>query len=152
VIGPTFCTDGRMSILKFDETEKTIIRYLARNFDKGETWTDERKFPGVKEVGIDRIYEIRSRFIGLGWLYWVREDSAFSSSLKVDPVILEVAHELDNPELPNYWETTTAWFFSKPWSVPLVAIVVLLPILVQWVQWGIALYGWATGQEVAPKE
>jgi hypothetical protein len=129
-----------MDAIKLDEQEKTIIRFLAEHFDKGTLYCDERRFPGVKESGIERVTQIRNRFVGLGWLYWVRENSAYSSSLKVDPVILEIAHLIDNPPLPNYWESFTGWFFSKPWSVPLALVVVLAPILWQWGQWGYELW------------
>lgn len=45
-----------------------------------------------------------------------------------------ILRRIDNPPLPGYWSETIKWFRSKLWSVPIIAVVVLVPIIVGWVQ------------------
>jgi hypothetical protein len=126
-----------------NEWEVETLRQMAKLFREGEQFLRFDDFKCSGELDPDAVKNIADRFRNLKLTTY-----ASNARVKIEPAVLEAVHLLDNPPLPNYWESFTAWFFSKPWSVPLVAIVVLLPILVQWVQWAIALLGWLMGQEV----
>lgn len=58
-----------MSVVKLDDYEKEIVRYLAAEFNNGNTSTYEDNWPRRQEMG-ERPFQIRKRFTGLGWLYW----------------------------------------------------------------------------------
>ena len=62
------------------------------------------------------------------------DDGIFASDFVVTKRIHELARELDNPPPKDYWKGVGAWFRSKPWSIPVLLVVVGIPLAVQWVE------------------
>jgi hypothetical protein len=132
-----------MSIVTLDDYEKEIVRHLAKQFNEGTLNAYEASWPRAKENG-QRAFQIRNRFVGLGWLYWDESETGLPQSLrhrfgggrslKIDPTILEVVHYLDNPPPPDHWQNLTVWFRSKWWSLPVLLIAFGVPALWSWVQ------------------
>jgi hypothetical protein len=51
---------------------------------------------------------------------------------EIDPRILEVVHQIDNPPSPppkDYWKETEIWFKSKWWSVPVFILLSTIAVL-----------------------
>ncbi|NQU23998.1 MAG: hypothetical protein HQ567_22170 [Candidatus Nealsonbacteria bacterium] len=54
-------------------------------------------------------------------------------SFSVASGILDVVHQLDHPPPKDYWKKSITWFRSKPWSIPVLVLAVVLPALVGYV-------------------
>lgn len=47
---------------------------------------------------------------------------------------LAALHHVNNPPQRDLWEEWTRWLRSKWWSLPLFALVVLIPLIQSWIQ------------------
>jgi hypothetical protein len=55
----------------------------------------------------------------------------------------------------NYWQKFSEKWFSHWWSIPLTALVVLAPIVAQYIMWGYNVYLWSKGKpasQTAPQD
>lgn len=75
------------------------------------------------------ILQTVQRFRRYGLIEW-----ATNVTIRMLPNLLEAADKLDNPSRNDYWASIVAWFRSRWWSVPSVAVVVCIPLLFQWVE------------------
>ncbi|MGL4943779.1 MAG: hypothetical protein ACRC46_11385 [Thermoguttaceae bacterium] len=54
---------------------------------------------------------------------------------KILPSVLELAKNIKNlpprdyPPPRDYWKEVTVWFRAKPWSLPIIGFVVIIPVL-----------------------
>ena len=64
-----------------------------------------------------------------GFLDWDTSDS-----FTINPVILDVVDQIDNPPPRDYWQEWTAWFRGRKWSLPVLIGVIGLSALIQWIE------------------
>ena len=111
----------------YSEIDQRIIRFLAT---KHPERSGDFFFESVtSELGMTKtdVLVVLRRLAQHGLL-----EEVASGQMRVLPQLMDEVQKLDHPPLKDYWKEIVAWFRSKPWSVPLVAIGVLIPILIQW--------------------
>ena len=123
-------TDGnrRMAKIPLTEYEVELVRFCAKRYlDKGEI-LGYVEFPRYQELGSEQIVEIHTRFERFGLM------AGFSSNgVRILPAVLDLVEQWDNPPLPDYRDRLTKWFWSKPWSIAVYALIIGLPALLGWV-------------------
>lgn len=66
------------------------------------------------------------------------------NNFSIEKSIFVVRHAIENPPLPNHWKDLIDWWFSKRWSLPVTALVVVLPLVAQWVEMLKTVAEWVT--------
>lgn len=128
-----------MNEIHLSDAEIDVARFLAQHFrEKGKfDYVAYSDFPNYEELGEQQAANIAQRFKSFGWV-----GSVAAGTFKVEPAILDIAYQLDNPPPKDYWKRTVTWFRSNRWSVPFVLILIVLPLLVQWVEMIKTLLRW----------
>ena len=125
---------------EFSEHEEEILRFLKKQYDeqpKGRV--SFHRLPRYEDVGCRGIEKICKRFYGLGILEPTNNPNV--AYIIIDGVRQHL-DRLDHPLPKDYWKRLFIWFRSKPWSIPVLVLAIVLPLLVQWVGMIKALLQW----------
>ena len=111
----------------WNDDEKELFRFLAKHFDEKGKIVEFSEFPRFDKVKKSGVVRETTRLYRYGLL------SDYGPTGYIIPhALLEVAYELDHPPRKDYRKVIPDWFFSKPWSIPVLVIAVVLPALYQW--------------------
>jgi hypothetical protein len=126
----------------FDDYEKELVRFFAQRYLAHQEFISHAEFPRYEEVGKQKVLDARRRIREAGLIEGMHTEGIIDTGLidlidrsriKVLPTCLELVHAWDNPPMPDYWDKMTKWFWSKPWSVVVFLVVVVLPALVGYI-------------------
>ena len=126
-----------MAPIEISEKEKQFILMLADRFLQGVKHVQSKDFPVPPNSDPSVASNLGRRYANLGILKCIGEPL-----YEIQDKVVEYAHQLNNPPLKDYWADIANWFRSKPWSVPVLLVLVCLPLLVQWVQMILYLLNW----------
>jgi hypothetical protein len=116
--------------VSFDERDQELIALLGNHFDRsGNLEIDVMTLPQYGEWGAEDLRRRIDRFKGFQMIEHLANDH-----LRVLPNLLDVAQQFKSPLQQDYWKKCENWFRSRWWSLPMFAIVVLLPLIVQWIE------------------
>jgi len=126
-----------------DDYEKEVVRFLAEKCD--DEWGEwdvvhMKEFPRFKEVGKDRVQTVTKGLLKRGLL--TRRASLLEDGLYISCDVHDLVLLLANPPPADYWKSVITWFRSRWWSIPVLVIAVLLPLMVQWVEMIKTLLRW----------
>ncbi len=115
-----------------DDYEKELVRWLAQKYlDHEGGMISVADFPRYQEVGRERAFDARERLTNAGLI-----EGVASWEIEVLPACVELVRQWDNPPpepLPDYRDKLSKWFWSKPWSVPVLVVLVGLLAIVTWI-------------------
>ena len=120
-----------------DDYEKECVRFFAERYRSHKEIINHEEFPRYNEVGRQKVLDARKR---------IREACLIAGfhteAIKVLPRCVEIVQQWDNPPLRDRWDEVTKWFRSKPWSLPVLVLLVGLPALKGWVDVLKAILEW----------
>jgi hypothetical protein len=115
-----------------DDYEQELVRWLAQKYLAHEGgMISVADFPRYEEIGKDRAFDARKRLTDSGLI-----EGVASWEIDVLPACVELVQQWDNPPLeplPDYRDKLSKWFWSKPWSIPVLVVLVGLPAIVTWI-------------------
>ena len=115
--------------VELNEYEVELVRFFANHYtEKGDIVAYE-DFPKCKELGINQLIRLTDRLELFGLM-----ESHSSSTAKIPSTVLGLVQQWDNPPLPDYRDKITKWFWSKPWSIPVLVVAVGIPIAIEWIK------------------
>jgi hypothetical protein len=117
-----------MAKVMFDDYEVEAIRHLAKCYSDGGKSMCLAWFPRFKEVGEEKVRHVAGRLANFGMFRWDSTDSG-----EILAHVLDVADNIDNPPLRDYWDDATKWFRSKRWSLLVLVLYVGIPAAVAWI-------------------
>jgi hypothetical protein len=115
-----------MSPHDLTDYEKEVVLFLAERWESPDQDLKEilvKEFPHYSKDSAALVNQVIEQFIANNWL------ENYHPGVRVKSAIREVAHELRNPPLIDYWASLATWFRSKWWSVPVMLVVVGLPAI-----------------------
>ncbi|MGO9115607.1 MAG: hypothetical protein ACLP9L_40890 [Thermoguttaceae bacterium] len=115
-----------------DDYEKELVRWLAQKYlDREGNLVNVITFPRFQEIGQERAFAARKVLTDAVLIKGVG-----SWEIEVLPSSVALVKQWDNPPpepLPDYRDKLSKWFWSKPWSVPVLVVLVGLPAIVTWI-------------------
>ncbi len=115
--------------LTLNDREQEVARWLAKRFEKGGNLFDITSLCAEFRISQEEGLSIIQRFDRYGFI-----SAVSSTTAEIEPTVMDVVDQLENPPLRDYWAELAAWFRSKRWSVLVVILLIVLPLLVQWVE------------------
>jgi hypothetical protein len=110
-----------------NEDEQKLARQLAVFYDKHGKLVQISDVPIYEDLGAQKVVDMFARFDRYELLHLKHRMAG-----EIDPRILEVVHQIDNPPSPppkDYWKETEIWFKSKWWSVPVFILLSTIAVL-----------------------
>ena len=87
------------------------------------------ELPRYEQLGSDGLMPLIDRFTNFGWLVWET-----NRGLMIRGKVLDAVEQIENPPPKDYWKSLTTWFRSKPWSIPVLLLLIVLPLVVKWIE------------------
>lgn len=122
---------------QLNQDEQALVEFLSEEFHRGEQIANIQTLPGYEKLGSAVVDQMLTRFENYGW---IKHQSI--SQVLIRPAILHIYDQLRNPPEKDYWADVVKWFKSHWWSVPAVAVVVVLPLVVTWIEMIKTVLGW----------
>jgi len=132
---------------EFNATEEKFLRYLHEQYVKGNDLVLSPDCVAATGVTPEEQRHIESRLVRLEVIEFLMPDDKGRKDCDylVNGRVCELVSELDHRPLVNHWQRFLSWWFSKRWSMPLTALVLLAPIVAQWCEWAYKCYMWYKG-------
>ena len=111
----------------YDEKDRALIRWFAEKYRDHEETLSYDIFCNHLKLHRAECSKIRRRMLVLGV---IAGGETYETSIIILPTCVELVHAWDNPPpepLPDYRDKLSKWFWSKPWSIGLYVLVVVLP-------------------------
>lgn len=118
-----------MAKIRFDPCEQDILRYLAKQFSGGEARVSIKAIPHYQEQDHSKASRIVQKFENLRLVEWKS-----NMSFDVLPGVLDVIDQLDTPPQEDYRKKAETWFWSKPWSIVVLILLVGIPAIVGYIE------------------
>lgn len=115
--------------MQLTDLECAAVRFLAERYQQSHDDVCIADIPGVATLPpVDQPTFI-DRLCHRELVNW-----ASDGSVSVLPLTVNVAYQLDHPPVVNQWTQLLQWWFAARWRAALTALLVILPLLVQWIQ------------------
>jgi hypothetical protein len=131
-----------MSVIWLSKPEKQFVVLLAKyRRREGTIIKDDVAEHRTQHLTNFKVRRSMKKLEGHNLVFSVKGDESYNLS----PEIERLAWIIENPKQPDRWEEFKLWFFSQWWSVPLMTVTVIVPILAAWYKLGVEAYGWISG-------
>jgi hypothetical protein len=108
--------------------DKELVEFCAEYLPQHGEVLPFQEFPNFRKLGMK---EVNRAYGHLFYLGLMKKRDADSVIVSTD--VYELMSAWKNPPPRDYRDLATKWFWSKPWSIALYALVVLLPAVLGWV-------------------
>lgn len=118
--------------VEFSDREKKLVLDFAERFQRSEYLSDRIKFDkierasGETEKDLENIIEKFARYQLVKW--------ETNVSLLILPQVVAVANQIQNQPPKNYLKEIITWLLSSPWRAGAVAVILGVPLFVQWLE------------------
>ena len=120
------------SKVKFSEREIRFLTFLRDRYLSPQSmshYVQTSEVPRENDETTAEIKNIISKFERFKLLKW-ETTGAFS----IQESLVELVHDIENPPARNHLSEWTIWWFGKPWRAAISAVVIILPLIVQWIE------------------
>ena len=108
--------------------DKDLVQFCAEYLlENGETLRFQ-DFPRFRQLGMKEINKAYGHLFYFGLM-----ENRDADSATISPAVLELVDAWKHPPPPNYLDLATKWFWSKPWSIAVYVLIVVLPAVLGWV-------------------
>ena len=113
----------------YNEQETDILYWFGEQYDVGNVKLHFTEMPQFKKLERKGLIPILNRFECYGLI-----ECKGNTCVILQPSILHEIDRLKNPPPRDYWKEISIWFRSRPWSIPVFVVLVVLPLIVQWIE------------------
>lgn len=114
---------------KISDNGIALLRGLADNHLAGNSYAPMDQLPAVQAMSEEELQSIREVLLNLR----ITGGGDNRTDLITEEG-LRFLHLYDNPPPKDYWAEKLKWFRSKRWSLPILVLTVVVPLLTSWLQ------------------
>jgi len=117
--------------------EQQCLRHMAEYFENKGDQAQVHTLREYSDLGPEHVKEMAKKLERFGLVKFVA-----SATLEILPAMFEVVHAMDNPPVPDHWQTFKVWVLGRKWCVALLVFSFVLPFIFQWIEMITALLAW----------